>query len=513
MSVETKSRSAIEVEKKLKSKIIAVGSGKGGVGKSTTVLNTALFFTRKGYRVCVIDLDPLSNTAVILDIETHNTKGLDRSMSFDDAVMPVFKGFDLLFPAPKTGSRDPEIMRDLVFNHFSEELVKRYDLILLDMPAGIGGEENLAFLPFIQHLVVVVVPQPTSHVSAGGFVKAALEINPAIQIHMWFNKDEKIETTAFHHRQVFKNYNRYVSDDLKLPENFAPPVLGEIPYENSLDLLQSQFNLEGAVMAKLCESLDVLQRWSVERKALGMLPSRLVQFIGNHPEILDMRHIDDEYLEDLKPGQREKLKSILENPARARLCSTLVRCRAAFAKMYEKGQRIVIPYADIYKNLQNSFADAFSRNTAGLILVYASFLRLVEQSAVRKRILEFVPRKQNAKGDLIRDRHSQIRSLVEKNENLHRGFFNLVKLLFPLFIKQIQSVGKKLQIEHCYFSHEGGNINRNAYLSLLGQVLHDMLHSGLGVFIGFRFNRSSKSLENAAGRLASLIHLQSKERK
>lgn len=57
-----------EVQARLRKKSIAVGSGKGGVGKSTTALNVALLLAKQGRRVGLLDLDPLSNVTVILDV-------------------------------------------------------------------------------------------------------------------------------------------------------------------------------------------------------------------------------------------------------------------------------------------------------------------------------------------------------------------------------------------------------------------------------------------------------------
>mgnify|MGYP000971050066 CR=1 FL=1 len=174
-----------KLSRRLASKALAIGSGKGGTGKSTTAVNLALYYAKRGIKTALFDLDPLSNIAIILDLvlpeSVFKTSSL-KQRRLSNYTIPVVPNLDLLFPGTKHSKGDSTVLLNLIFSDFTEELNKRYDFLILDLPAGIGNEENLAFLPFVNTLAVVTNPEPTAHVSSGGYIKAALEINSELKI-------------------------------------------------------------------------------------------------------------------------------------------------------------------------------------------------------------------------------------------------------------------------------------------------------------------------------------------
>src|SRR5208283_455213 len=77
-------------------KSIAITSGKGGVGKTITACNLAIYYARKGLNVGLVDIDPLSDVVSLLDLQapeqalTDQTAGVtgDGDQTF---IMPVFR--------------------------------------------------------------------------------------------------------------------------------------------------------------------------------------------------------------------------------------------------------------------------------------------------------------------------------------------------------------------------------------------------------------------------------------
>ena len=120
---------------------IVITSGKGGVGKTTTVANLGTALAQRGYEVALVDADVgLRNLDIVLGLESrvkhHLLDVLEEQVDLDDALVPDKHSPRLkLLAAAQTREKedvDTQSMRALI-----ERLTERFDYVLIDCPAGI----------------------------------------------------------------------------------------------------------------------------------------------------------------------------------------------------------------------------------------------------------------------------------------------------------------------------------------------------------------------------------------
>ncbi len=157
-----------------RSKVIAVTSGKGGVGKTSVAVNLALKLKEYDNKVLLIDTDiNLANADIVM--------GISPQFSLADAVIKDYNIKDVIVTGPRElhflpggsgflellkypSSKRAKLIRQL------EELEQNYDFLVLDTPAGLN-KQIIDFLTFATQIIILATPEPTSIADAYAMVK------------------------------------------------------------------------------------------------------------------------------------------------------------------------------------------------------------------------------------------------------------------------------------------------------------------------------------------------------
>ncbi|RUM44102.1 MAG: ATP-binding protein [Hydrogenimonas sp.] len=159
-------------------RVVAITSGKGGVGKSTLSANIGYVLSRMGFRVGIMDADiGLANLDVMFNVRTeknilHVFKG---EATFDDIVIKLDHNLWLI-----PGESGDEILKfsnaTIVSRLLDEaETLAPLDFLIVDTGAGIG-ETTQMFLRSADDVVVVTIPDPAAITDAYAMVKVVSKI-------------------------------------------------------------------------------------------------------------------------------------------------------------------------------------------------------------------------------------------------------------------------------------------------------------------------------------------------
>jgi flagellar biosynthesis protein FlhG len=156
-----------------RTRIIAISSGKGGVGKTNLSINIALAYASLGKKVIVLDADlGLANVNVILGIiPKFNLYHLIRKQkSIREIILDT--GYGIQIVAGASGFSKIANLSDEEREVFIQELseLSSADVIIVDTSAGVSNNV-LDFIAAADDAIIITTPEPTAITDAYGIVK------------------------------------------------------------------------------------------------------------------------------------------------------------------------------------------------------------------------------------------------------------------------------------------------------------------------------------------------------
>jgi flagellar biosynthesis protein FlhG len=254
-------------EQRRRASVIAVTSGKGGVGKSNVAVNLAIQLARAGKQVVLLDADlGLANADLLcgVDLPSNLAHVITRRKELREVMVDVPGGFKLIGGA--SGLARMADLSDFDRQRLVEalaELEHTVDVILIDTGAGISPNV-LSFTRAADHVLIVTTPEPTAITDAYAVVKVLSkdDVGAERRVSLLVNQVRSSnEAKVVHGRiaQVAKQFLSvsvleagYVMSDEAVPQAVrrrTPFVIGAPKCAASLCIAQLAMRLEQGVAA------------------------------------------------------------------------------------------------------------------------------------------------------------------------------------------------------------------------------------------------------------------------
>jgi ATP-binding protein involved in chromosome partitioning len=240
IKVETPTQNPNEIKGKAIpgiSNIIAVASGKGGVGKSTVTANLAVTLAKMGFKVGILDADIYGPSMPIM-FDVENEKPISVTVDGKSKMKPV-ESYEIkilsigFFTAPSQaviwrGPMASKALNQMIFDADWGQL----DFMLIDLPPG-TGDIHLSIMQSLPITGAVVVSTPQAVALADAKKGVSMFLSDAIKVPVL----GIIENMAYFTPEELPNNKYYIfgkEGAKNLAEDLQVPLLGELPLVQSI---------------------------------------------------------------------------------------------------------------------------------------------------------------------------------------------------------------------------------------------------------------------------------------
>ncbi|MEJ2509773.1 MAG: MinD/ParA family protein [Gammaproteobacteria bacterium] len=263
-------------------RVIAVASGKGGVGKTNVSVNLAMALANAGQRVMLMDADlGLGNIDVLLGIRPRYNLAnvLSGDCTLEQSIVDGPGGLKII---PSSSGVQAMTMLSAaehagLIQAFSD-LSYDFDVLLIDTAAGISGSV-VSFSRAAQEVMLVVCDEPASIANAYALIKLLSREHGVYRVHILANMVQGPE----HGRAVFQKLVETTDRFLDVPLDY----LGYIPHDDHLkEAVQRQRSVvEAYPFSKAALAFQTLadrtSKWPLPAGAAGHLEFFVERLITN----------------------------------------------------------------------------------------------------------------------------------------------------------------------------------------------------------------------------------------
>jgi ATP-binding protein involved in chromosome partitioning len=249
-----------------RTRVLAVASGKGGVGKSSVTTNLAVALAQRGHRVAAVDAD-------VWGFSMPRMLGIDRPPTvIDDVIVPPeANGVTLISMGFFAREDQPVVWRGPMLHKALEQFLTDVhwgepDFLVVDMPPGTGdiALSMAQFLPRAE-VVIVTTPQPAAQKVAQRAAYMARKVNlqvvGVIENMSWFRCD---------HDTVYRLFGEGGGEELAA--QLDVPLLGQVPLVP--ELREGGDDGRPIVVANPDDEAAVAFRTIAERVDVDLAPTR-----------------------------------------------------------------------------------------------------------------------------------------------------------------------------------------------------------------------------------------------
>jgi MinD-like ATPase involved in chromosome partitioning or flagellar assembly len=332
-------------------RIIAISSGKGGVGKSSISVNLGISLAKCGAKVCLFDADTgLANVNILMGLTPQyslehvlfGARSIEEVMLDGPHGMKIVPGANGISECVSLHPRQQlRLTRELA------RIEEQFDFILVDTAAGIS-DTTLDFISASQHALVVITPEPTSLTDAFSLIKLLKRRRSKVDYQVVVN----MCANASQAKEVFHRFAAAVEKYI----GTEPKYLGHILRDESL---RAAVTLQNPVAMfpetdPSCRSFvrlaDVLDRATVELAD------------ADKPRASFSAYWQKQYRQQSRKPERESSSTLQEEPelsAESRDADYLSELRSRLLLLIEQGHA---PAEQMAELLRESVAAFVARN-------------------------------------------------------------------------------------------------------------------------------------------------------